>query len=330
MPQEAILFHCPQMTNLARRIRDAGKPHIKLATITWKRFEDEYPNLHIEKQRRIRRSNVAFLASFDHPRDIFEQLSVIYAMPRAGAQLFKVILPYFPTGTMERVDDEGQVATAKTLARMLSFVPICGQGPTELVMYDVHALQQRFYFGDNIVPRLKTGTKYLKERLAAMPDIAIAFPDYGASKRFARMFGEFPDQIICNKIREGDKRVVIVAEGDPHGKHVVIVDDLIKTGGTLIECRAVLMRHGAAKVSAYATHGSFPQDSWKRFLGAGFEKVWITDSCPHTARKVAGLEPFEVLTLADSIARVITDEDEQIPGGAAEDDVAAYGDGVAL
>ncbi len=313
---EAILFHCPQMADLAKRIATRD-PRIKLGDISWKRFEDGFPDIYIQKQRRIRRSNVAFLASFDEPGDIFEQVSAIWALTRGGALIFRILLPYFPTGTMERVDDEGQVATAKTLARVLSATPICGQGPAEIVIYDVHTLQQRFYFADNIVPRLKTGTKYLKRRLEGMTDVSIAFPDFGARKRFGKMFDGYPF-VICEKVRDGDKRTVTIAEGNPRDRHVVIVDDIIKSGGTILECRNALAAAGAREVSAYATHGSFPKESWKRFLNAGFSHVWITDSCPLIAAKVAGQHPFEVLSLDESLTRVILDEDDPLPSEAAD------------
>lgn len=306
----ALLFHCPAMTDLAKRICSKN-PGITLGNIKWKRFEDGYPDLYVDKQRSIRRANVAFLASFDEPGDIFEQMSAIWTLTRCGAQLFKIILPYFPTGTMERVDDEGQVATAKTLARILSATPICGQGPAEIVIYDVHTLQQRFYFADGIVPRLKTGTKYLKQRLKSVADVSIAFPDFGARKRFGKMFADYP-HIVCEKLRDGDKRIVTITEGNPRGRHVVIVDDIIKSGGTIIECRNVLAAAGATAISAYATHGSFPKEAWRRFSEADFAHVWITDSCPLVAAKVAGTKPFEVLSLDESIARVITDDDEPI------------------
>jgi ribose-phosphate pyrophosphokinase len=309
MDTGAILFHCAQMGPLAQRIC-AIDPRIKLGNISWKRFEDGYPNIYIEKQRSIRRANVAFLASFDDMGDIFEQMSAIMALTRCGTQLFKIILPYFPTGTMERVDDEGQVATAKTLARFMSSTPVCGQGPAEIVLYDVHTLQQRFYFGDNIVPRLKSGTKYLKRELLKLTDdVAIVFPDFGAKKRFGKMFGDF-EQIVCEKIRNGNERVVTIAEGEPRGKHCVIVDDIIKSGGTLIKCKDTLKSAGATAVSTYATHASCPKDSWQLFVDAGFANVWLSDSCPLTVEKVRGREPFRVLSLDESIARVILDEDE--------------------
>ena len=58
------------------------------------------------------RSQVIFIASLHNVETIFEQVSVIYALPRYRVNSLNVVLPYFPTGTMERVDTEGQVATA--------------------------------------------------------------------------------------------------------------------------------------------------------------------------------------------------------------------------
>lgn len=112
------------------------------------------------------------------------------------------------------------------------------------------------------------------------------------------------------QVRDGDKRIVRLKEGDPQGRHVVIVDDLIQSGGTIIECQKLLTALGAAHVSAYATHGVFPHRSHERFVaedgnGNGFAHVWISDSCPQTAAAVQGRRPFEVLSLAGPIAAAL-------------------------
>ncbi|MCO5572290.1 hypothetical protein L7F22_026043 [Adiantum nelumboides] len=251
-------------------------------------FADGFPNLFIHNAHGIRSQHVAFLASFSSPSVIFEQLSVIYALPRLFVSSFTLVLPFFPTGTFERMEDEGDIATAFTLARILSNIPISRGGPTSLVIFDIHALQERFYFGDNVLPCFESGIPLLKHRLHQLPDstnITIAFPDEGASKRFHSHLQHFPT-------------------------HVVIVDDLVQSGGTLIECQKVLLAHGAAKVSAYTTHGVFPKRSWEKFLCKGdgqqdFAYFWITDSCPSTVKEVIGKPPFEVLSLAGSIAAAL-------------------------
>lgn len=104
-------------------------------------FEDGFPNLFISNAHGIRGQHVAFLASFSSPGVIFEQLSVIYALPKLFVSSFTLVLPFFPTGTSERMEEEGDVATAFTLARILSNVPISRGGPTSLVVFDIHALQ---------------------------------------------------------------------------------------------------------------------------------------------------------------------------------------------
>ncbi|XP_051125719.1 ribose-phosphate pyrophosphokinase 4 [Andrographis paniculata] len=307
--KQVLLFYCVEAEDLARKVA-AQSDYIKLQTIKWRSFDDGFPNLFIEKAHAIRGQHVAFLASFSSTAVIFEQLSVIYALPMLFVASFTVVLPFFPTGSFERIEEEGDVATAFTLARMLSNTPISRGGPTSLVVYDIHALQERFYFSDTVLPLFETGIPLLQQRLQLLKSdkVIVAFPDDGAWKRFHKLLDNFP-MVICNKVREGDKRIVRIKEGEPAGCHVVIVDDLVQSGGTLIECQKVLAAHGAKKVSAYVTHGVFPKKSWERFVHKSkeehenaFTHFWITDSCPATVSAIANIAPFEVLSLAASIA----------------------------
>ncbi|KAL3501147.1 hypothetical protein ACH5RR_035596 [Cinchona calisaya] len=308
--KRVFLYYCAEMKALAERIA-AQSDSIELRSITWRTFEDGFPNLFISNAHGIRGQHVAFLASFSSPGVIFEQLSVIYALPKLFVSSFTLVLPFFPTGTSERMEEEGDVATAFTLARVLSNIPISKGGPTSLVIFDIHALQERFYFGDNILPCFESGIPLLLKRLQQLPDsknISIAFPDDGAWKRFNKQLQHFP-MIICAKVREGDQRIVRLKEGEPKGRHVVIVDDLVQSGGTLVECQKVLAKHGASQISAYVTHGIFPNRSWERFdhdkggnPETGMTYFWITDSCPQTVKEVKNRSPFEVLSLAAVIA----------------------------
>jgi phosphoribosylpyrophosphate synthetase len=111
--------------------------------ISWKTFRDKWPDIFIKDVEEIAGRDVIFVASFDSPSVIFEQLSLIYSLPRYLVRSFRLILPFFPTGTMERVDKEGQVVTAKTLATMLSQIPLASRGPAQIIIFDVHSLQER-------------------------------------------------------------------------------------------------------------------------------------------------------------------------------------------
>lgn len=104
-------------------------------------FDDGFPNIYINNAQDLRGQHVAFLASFSSTGVIFEQLSVTYLLPRLFVASFTLVLPFFPTGSFERMEDEGDVATAFTLARMLTNIPISRGGPASLLIYDIHALQ---------------------------------------------------------------------------------------------------------------------------------------------------------------------------------------------
>lgn len=299
-----------------------------LHEISWGAFPDGFPNLFVHAIKDCRFNSVLFLASFHSVAAVLPQLSVIYALP-AYCKRLAVLVPYFPTATMERVTVIGEVATAKTLARMLSATPLAAHGPVQFSILDIHALAEQFYFGDSVHVRLKSCISLLHDRLLALPDAAnvrIVFPDEGAFKRFHGKLDAFGDAIVCSKRREGTVRRVVVAEGDPAGRHCVIVDDLVQTGGTLLECAKTLRAGGASAVSAYVTHAVFPNDSWKRFVApaadatagaAGdiaaatapparvLDRFWVTNSIPTTAAKLAGVEPFEVLSIAPVIEDIL-------------------------
>lgn len=207
---------------------------------------------------------------------------------------------------MERVDTEGQVATAFTLATIISAIPLSSTGPAKLLIYDIHALQERFYFHTAVIPILETAIPLFLHKLKTVhkdEPVAIAFPDDGAMKRFKSHFLDFP-LILCTKKRQGKQRIVDVTEGDAEGKHVFIVDDLVKTGGTLLECKNALFEKGATKVSAFVTHAVFPLNSWKKFTTEEkrpFNHFYTTDSCPSTTNVIQHEKPFEILSLDQSI-----------------------------
>lgn len=311
-----VLLCAPTMKKLGTKVVSHCKS-VVLGNISWKKFPDGFPNIFVHGVEELKGCHIAFLASFGSAGEIFEQMSVLCSLQQYAPQSVKILLPFFPVGTMERVDKEGEIATARTLARILSAVPPCRGGPMDLVIYDIHALQERFYFGDNVVPVLESAVPLLKKKLAQFGGTTtwtIAFPDQGAFLRYARAFKDF-DTIICMKVRSGESRKITVKEGSAKGKHCVLVDDMVQSGGTLLECGKALLGLGAESVSAFCTHGVFPKGAHKKFIDGPFRKVWITDSCPAQAELVDGQGPFEVLSLATLIASAIDVEPRRGYGG---------------
>ena len=245
------------------------------------------------------------LCSFHNNDVTWSQFQVMIVLLQSFIESLTVVLPFYPVGTMERVVPEGEVATANTYAQMFSTLPSCGR-PTRLMTYDIHTLQNRFYLSGATLASLHTTIPCLLPLLGPAGVDAVAFPDDGAAKRFKHMFdADRYAIIVCGKVRDGDKRVVTVQDGDATGRRVVVVDDLVQTGGTLYECGAKLLELGAASVSAFVAHGVFPRDAWRRFARGGdrdvFSKFYVTNSIPTTTDRLPKNDVFEVIDLTDRL-----------------------------
>jgi phosphoribosylpyrophosphate synthetase len=322
--EQVVLFACPDFQSLAESIVAVDQDDVfRLGEIQWSSFEDGFPNLLIKNVETVRGRDVVLLLSMSNPELVFSRLAVMYALPRYLVRSFVIVLPFMPAATMERIDYEGQVATASTMIHLLCSTPPSAQGQAKVVIYDIHSLSERFYFHSAVpvlVSALPLFMRWLKANCAKKadardddddgnddddePPLAIAFPDEGARKRFAGAFSSRYPIVTCSKKRVGDRREISVTEGDPSGRHVFIVDDLVMTGSTLIEAKNALLAQGAVKVSAFVTHAVFPRSSWQRFALASsqcktpFHRFVVTESVPAIAAELQQVEPFVVLPLA--------------------------------
>ena len=141
------------------------------------------------------------------------------------------------------------------------------RGPTSTIIFDIHALQERFYFGDSILLCFESGIPLLIERLNTLEDadnVVIAYPDEGTSASTPS-----PDTKVHRlHQREGTKRIVKLKEGEPIGRHVVIVDDLVQSGSTLIECQNYSTASAPPRFPPTPPTAS-SQRLWKRFTSTG-------------------------------------------------------------
>ena len=268
-----------------------SKTTLFLYNCRWGKFSDLSDDIEIENMKsptQFKDKNILFLASFHNNDVTMSQFHVISFLCECLAASVTVLLPYYSTGTMERVDinKDGVIPTANTLALLFNGLPSVGR-PIRMMTYDLHTLQNRFYLTGHAVATLHTAIPLLidviresqeSRKSGNTPITAVAFPDEGSHKRFGIMFKNVDpplpmnlELIICSKVREGTGRVVKIAEGDASGKHVIIIDDQTKSGGTLIECARALKREnkgvsGAALVSGFVTHAICTDDFWSKFI----------------------------------------------------------------
>jgi phosphoribosylpyrophosphate synthetase len=186
-----IIAH-PAQEALAKKLEASNPKRFIYHPTQWGKFKDGTDNIEVGgfyPVNHIRGEHVLFLASFHNNDVTLSQFHVLDMLCESFVQSMTILLPFYPTGGMERVEKEGTVPTACTLARLFSNMPFAGR-PIRLMCYDLHTLQNRFYLSNSTLATLHTAIPLLIKALKE-PDCKInclAFPDEGACKRFKGLF----------------------------------------------------------------------------------------------------------------------------------------------
>ena len=270
--------------------------------LSFNTFWDWWPNLFIKQVKEaVEHRDVTYLWDFSRPENMFINYAAIRWLLDYYADKVRIIMPYFPVWTMERIDTKWQVATAKYFADIMSNMPPWRHEKTSIHIFDIHALVERFLFDSNKVnAEMHTAMWLLKDEIEWK---TIVFPDEWAQKRFWKEFPE-NDIVICSKVRDWDKRKINIKEWDPSWKDVIIVDDLIQTWWTIKETANLLREKWANSVTSYATHWVFPSESHIG-LASVVDKLIVTDTIPENIKRAEDLENMEVLRIKQLVEKII-------------------------
>jgi len=205
-----------------------------------------------------------------------------------GAYRLRLVIPYYGYSTMERASRPGEIVTAKTRARVLSSIPMASRGPPVFIL-DLHVGAIAHYFEGGIRP-IHVYAKSIVTAAARQlggDDFVLASTDAGRAKWVESLAHDLAvDAAFVYKRRtSGSETHVTGVSANVTGKRVVIYDDMIRTGGSLINAAKVYRDNGAASIDAIATHGIFPGESLARIRSTGlFGRVVTTDSHPRAVQ----------------------------------------------
>lgn len=311
-----LVLAAPSMMPMAHTLCAIYGGRFEVREIQWRRFPDGNPDIQFPADIQGRR--VVFLAAMHAlPTDtsgfLDEQLMVMNVLSRHAIRSLHVLIPYFAVGTMERVEHPGTLATAETFANVIasSFNAQALEGIPNVTIIDLHNPTTRFYFNDKVRLHTISMVPELLERLRVMhlgapkePAYGLCFPDEGSYKRFRALVPSNVPMIECGKDRATrDVKVARLYNCERIDfAHVVIVDDLVHSGGTLLGCVKALRDLGVQRVSMYCTHGVFERREFTKFLDAGVENFWITDTVPERAALLHGKGPFRAIPVAPAFA----------------------------
>jgi len=246
------------------------------------------------------RGNFVFIiqSTFQPTDNLFELLLMIDAAKRASSYKVIAVIPYFGFARQDRKDKPRVAIGAKLVADLLT-----AAGVDRVITMDLHADQIQGFFNvpvDHIYASA-IFIPYIKKM--GLDNIVIASPDTGGTKR-ANAYAKFLDcpMVIGYKVREvanevSDLRII----GKVEGKHVIMVDDIIDTAGTMAKAADVLMEKGAKSVRAFVTHAVLSGPAYDRIENSKMTELIVSDTIPlrRTSPKI------KVLSVASLFADVI-------------------------
>ncbi len=217
-----------------------------------------------------------------------------------GARRVSVVVPYFGYSTMERAVLSGEVVTAKTRARLLSIIPPASNG-NRIFLLDLHSEGITHYFHSGMPARHLRATSVILPAISEVggEDFVLGSTDAGRAKWVEGMANELGVEaaFIFKKRLSGSKTQVTALNAPVKGRTVVIYDDMIRTGGSLIGAAQAYRDSGATRLVAACTHGIFAGGAYERLMDSGlFDLIISTDS--HPAARSLESEGLKVVPVA--------------------------------
>jgi ribose-phosphate pyrophosphokinase len=228
----------------------------------------------------VRGCDVFIIQSTNPSSDnLLELLMLIDAAKRASAHYITAVVPYFGYARQDRKDKPRVSIGSKLMANLLMT-----SGISRIMTMDLHAPQIQGFF-EVPVDHLEASVifiPYIKQ--LNLEDLVIAAPDMGGTQR-ARMYAEhlLADMVICDKHRKRANQIASMRIiGDVKGKNVIIVDDIIDTGGTLTKAAEMMMNEGAKSVRAVCTHPVLSGNAYQTIENSALTEVIVCDTIPLT------------------------------------------------
>ncbi|MEO5952795.1 MAG: ribose-phosphate pyrophosphokinase [Chloroflexia bacterium] len=236
--------------------------------------------------------------------NLMELLIMIDAIKRASASRITAVMPYYGYAKQEKKSRPREPITAKLVADLLQTA-----GAHRILTCDLHAPAIEGFF--NIPVDHLQGRRLLADRCRELdlPNPVVVAPDSGRvgwAMEVRDRLGSHADLALIAKQRpEADKSYAVEMVGNVKGKTALLIDDMIMTGGTLVEAAKMLRERGASAVYAFATHAAFAPDTRERLERSHFTKVLLSDTIPLMDSDKYENSKLEVISVASLVSDAI-------------------------
>ncbi len=266
-------------------------------------FEFSNENTFVRFEENIRARDIFLVQTMTSPVNtrLMELFIMIDAARRASAGRITAVVPYYPYSRSDKKDQPRVPITARLIANFLETA-----GADRLLTVDLHAGQIQGFFNIPVdeLTALSLLAGYFKEK--RIPNLTVVATDVGGAKGARRMADRLDAPLaIVEKRRLGNDEKVeaLTVIGDVEGQNVLIVDDEVLTGGTLVTTAEVVIQHGAKAVYACATHPILAGPAVERIEKAPIKELVFTDTIPIPPEKM--LPNFTVLSVAPLLGEAL-------------------------
>ncbi len=279
---ELAIFSGRSHPDLAQKVCS----HLEMSLGACELFEFSNENVFVRIQENVRSRDVFLIQSLCSPvnTNVMELLIMIDAFRRASAGRITAVVPYYAYGRSDKKDQPRVPITARLLANLIETA-----GADRVLTVDLHAGQIQGFF--NIPLDELTGieqiTQYFEDR--DIPDLTVLATDVGGEKRARNVaYALGVPLAIVSKARIGNEEKVEAQAliGDVRDRNVLIVDDEIDTGGTIMSAAEIALQNGALSVRVACIHPLFTRNAVDRICGSDMiEEVVCTDTIPLSPEK---------------------------------------------
>ena len=299
------LFAGRSNPELAREI--SAELDMPLGRLTIKNFNDG--EIYVKFEENIRNEDVFIIQSTNPPADnIIELLLMLDAARRASAGSVTAVIPYYGYARQDRKDKPRVPISARLFLDTFEAV-----GAGRIITMDLHSPQIQGFVNipfDHLYSRLVLLERLKKLNLTADNGVVLS-PDMG-SARMGQAYARYLDVgfALIDKRRPAHNRAEVVhMVGHLKDRHVIIIDDMIDTAGTLLSASQSAMEHGAKSITAVATHGLFSEPARQSLLSAPIDKIIVTNTITIDPRELNS--KLEII----SVAKVFAASIERITAG---------------
>ncbi|MDD5006206.1 MAG: ribose-phosphate pyrophosphokinase [Candidatus Omnitrophica bacterium] len=296
---KVMIFSGNANPKLAKDI--AAKLKTKLASIFVSRFSEG--EVRVKVNDNVRGKDVFIIQPTCPPvnDNLMELLIMIDALKRASAWRITAVMPYYGYARQDRKDQPRVPITAKLVANLLTV-----SGANRILTMDLHAGQIQGFF-DIPLDHLFAVNVFVDyfENKKKLKNIVVVAPDVGGIKMaraYAKRLGATLAILDKRRISPESTEVMHLL-GDVDAKTAIIVDDLVATGGSLIEAAAALHSRGVKEIYAAITHGVLSGDAISKIEKSFLKELLITDTIPLPSS--AKIKKIKVLSVAELLAEAI-------------------------